>query len=333
MTEKREFDISFIIVSWNGKDYLRQCLESLSEAIRNFRCEIIVVDNASTDGSWQMVRDEFPDVILLKNTNNEGFADANNRGINASQGKYLCLINSDVKILPNSISRLYDYIERHPDVGMLGPKVLNGDKSLQPSCRTLPTLGSSLFRAFMLDTCFKNSPVFAKHNMTHWNYSDTREVDILSGCFWLIRHDALREVGALDPRFFMYGEDMDFCKRFKESGWKIVFFHEAEIIHFGGASSANDPGRFWTEMQRANLQYWLKHFGKARTLLYYMCLLLHNFFRIAGFGVQRVLGLWSNEKKRTKFFSSWRALKWLLSISTMRSLIHGQFVKGGHNEQ
>lgn len=321
MNAEVKFDLSFIIVSWNAKEYLRECINSLYDNLQDLQYEIIVVDNASTDGSWEMVRDEFPGVYLIINSDNLGFAEANNKGIEISKGKYLCLINSDVKVIRHSVESLYHYIENYPKVGIVGPRVLNGDLSLQPSCRTFPTLRSSFFRALKLDTRFKKSAYFAQHFMTDWNYDDTRDVDILSGCFWMIRRTALYNVGLLDTQFFIYGEDMDLCKRFHEAGWKLVFCHNAEIIHYGGASSSKNPSRFWIEMQRANLQYWLKHNNITSAYVYYACLLLHNFLRLIGLSTQKIIGLSLSEKAKTRLNSSKSSLKWLLSGYTIENLI------------
>ena len=276
-----------------------------------------------------MVRDEFPSVRLLLNSENLGFAEANNRGIEVSKGKYLCLINSDVKVFKDSVGRLYHYIENHPKVGIVGPRALNADLSLQPSCRTFPTLRSCFFRALKLDTHFKQSAVFAKHFMTDWDYNDTREVEILSGCFWMIRREALDDVGLLDSRFFIYGEDMDFCKRFHEKRWKLVFCHNSKIIHYGGGSSIKDPGRFWVEMQRANLQYWLKHHNVLSAYVYYSCLILHNLLRIIVLSVKQGYGYPLNEKAHIRYRTSWSGLKWLISIKTIYSLMHAKLEHGG----
>ena len=215
-------------------------------------------------------------------------------------------------------------MDAHPGIGILGPKVLNSDLSLQHSCRKLPTCRDAFFRALKLDTSFPNSRLFAKHQMMHWDYSDTREVDILSGCFWMVRRTALEQVGLLDTRFFIYGEDMDLCRRFRAEGWQVVFYPGAKIVHHGGASSANAPARFWVEMQRANLQYWLKHNGRGSAVVYYFCLILHNLIRVAAFGGQRLAGFGDQESVRRKFERSWRGLIWLLSTSELPRLIRGK---------
>ncbi len=304
-------------------EYLSRCLISLRKAAAGLRSEVIVVDNSSDDGSWQMVRGEYPEVRLLRNANNTGFARANNQGIDISNGRYVCLINSDVEVFPDTVRVLLEYMNVHQGVGIVGPKVLNTDHTLQHSCRTLPTLRDSFFRALKLDTTFPNTSLFGSHQMMNWDYSYTREVEILSGCFWMIRRKALEDVGPLDDRFFIYGEDMDFCRRFHTSGWKIIFHPEAQIVHHGGASSGNDPARFWIEMQRANLQYWSKHNGRASTLAYYSCLLLHNLVRVIVFGGQSLAEIKHKEGAHPELESNWRGLLWLLSPNTVMWLTGG----------
>ncbi len=305
-------------------EYLSRCLISLRKAAAGLRSEVIVVDNSSDDGSWQMVRGEYPEVRLLRNANNTGFARANNQGIDISNGRYVCLINSDVEVFPDTVRVLLEYMNVHQGVGIVGPKVLNTDHTLQHSCRTLPTLRDSFFRALKLDTTFPNTSLFGSHQMMNWDYSYTREVEILSGCFWMIRRRALEDVGPLDDRFFIYGEDMDFCRRFHTSGWKIIFHPEAQIVHHGGASSGNDPARFWVEMQRANLQYWLKHNGRASTLTYYSCLLLHNLVRVIFFGGQSLIQRRGQDSLGIKLEKSRRGLLWLLSHNTVMWLTGGE---------
>jgi len=318
-------DISFVIVSWNARDYLGRCLGSLRPAVSGLRSEVIVVDNSSSDGSSQMVRDEHPDARLICNDYNAGFARANNQGIEVSNGNYLCLINSDVEVFPDSVRILIDHMDAHPEVGIIGPKVLNTDLSLQHSCRTLPTCRDALFRALKLDTTFPRSSFFGRHQMMNWDYSEIREVGILSGCFWMIRRSALLQTGLLDTRFFFYGEDMDFCRRFHSNGWKVVFYPGAQIVHHGGASSSKEPARFWIEMQRANLQYWLKHNGKASTVAYYSCLVLHNLIRLAGYGAQSMVASGARDAVSVKLEKSRRGLLWLLSSERVRQLMHGGF--------
>ena len=232
--------VSVIIVSWNAKSYLEQCLASLTASVCRYPMEIIVVDNASTDGSAECVQDRFPYVRLIRNDCNLGFAKANNIGLAHSIGRYVCLVNSDVKLLRDSINRLVDYCEAHSDVGMAGPRVIGGDGILQRSCRGFPSIWNMFCRALALDLFFPGIRAFCGYSLWHWPQETEGEVDILSGCFWLVRREALDQVGVLDESFFMYGEDMDWCLRFWSCGWKLLRRRARRLFLRGGYDIERD---------------------------------------------------------------------------------------------
>ena len=275
------FDISLIIVSWNAKLYLRDCLKSIRQDATLYQREVIVVDNASSDGSPEMVAREFPWVCLLRNSTNTGFSKANNIGIHHSQGRYVALVNSDVIVKPGCVDSLVSYLDTNLRVGVAGPRVLSGDGSIQPSCSRFPTFRRAVFRALALDTLFPTSDFLAGDFMPAQMHSKERRVDVVSGCFLVARREAVAMVGLLDERFFIYSEDVDWCKRFRKSGWQVVYYPAAEAIHFGGASSANDPERFSVEMQKADLIYWRKHHGALGGAYYRAMLLAHQLVRLA----------------------------------------------------
>jgi len=309
--------ISIIIVSWNARDYLKQCLESLTPAACRYPMEIIVVDNASTDGSAEIVVQDFPHVHLVRNNSNLGFAKANNIGISASTGQYVCLVNSDVKVLSDCLNRLIDYCEQHPEVGMAGPRIIGRDGRLQRSCRGFPSLWNMLCRALALDSIFPHCKWFTGYSLSYWAQDETRPVDILTGCFWLIRRETLARVGLLDESFFMYGEDMDWCKRFWLGGSQLVFVPLAEAIHYGGASSSNSPVRFYIEKQRADLQYWKKHHSRAAAGGFYLISCLHLVLRMAGYSLASLFHQSSRQNYRYKVKRSLACLKWMFSESSI----------------
>jgi GT2 family glycosyltransferase len=259
-------EISVVIVNWNAKRFLLECLTSLRDAPAARTVEVIVVDNNSTDGSLEMVEAEFSNVKLIKSSENLGFAKANNVGIRESGGRYVSLINSDAKVLGNCLDVLADYMDQHPDIGNVGPKVLNGDMTLQGTCRRFPTLWNNFCEASGISKVFKKSAVFTDEHMNDFPHDRELDVDVLVGCFWLVRKEAFEEVGLLDETFFIYAEDVDWCKRCWDAGWRVTFFPGAEAIHYRGGSSSNDPGRFSTEQYKAVLQYWKKHHGPAEQL-------------------------------------------------------------------
>lgn len=274
------FDISTIIVSWNAKDFLLECLESIKAQPLSVSMEIIVVDNASTDGSPAAVENKYPDVRLIRNDQNYGFAKANNIGIKESKGRYLCLINSDVKVLPECLTYLYAYIEKNPAIGIIGPRILNSDLTIQCNCRHFPSLWNIFCSATALYRIFPNSQRFSGEQMFYFKYDVIRSVDVLSGCFLLVRREAVEQVGYLDDQFFMYSEDVDWCKRFWQAGWQVVFLPHAESIHYGGASAANSPLRFSVELEGSLFQYWTKHHSKLSRILLFCLLVLQHTLRI-----------------------------------------------------
>jgi hypothetical protein len=274
------FDISVIIVSWNAKEHLRNCLNSLNNAKGRYKQEVIVVDNASTDNSVELVEQQFTEVKIIKNNDNLGFAKANNIGIRVSTGRYVCLINSDVIVLDDCIDKLMECMDKNQLVGMAGPRILNPDHTLQFSCFHFPGIKNNLSQAIGLNKLFPKSPFFSEQTMKYWPHDCVQKVDVLNGCFWMVRRKAMDEVGLLDEDFFFYGEDIDWCKRFNDAGWEVRFYPAAEAIHFGGASSSNAPIRFYLEMQKADLQYWRKHHGRLGQSAYWMIILLRQLIRL-----------------------------------------------------
>jgi len=305
--------VSVIIVSWNARDYLVQCLESLDAKACRHPFEIVVVDNASSDGSADCVTERFPHVRLVRNTENSGFARGNNIGVAASKGRYLCFVNSDVKVLPDCITRLVDYCEEHAEVGIVGPRVIGGDGQVQRSCWGTPTIWNMLWRAVAFDTLFPRCRLFTGFSLNHWSQDTVTPVGILSGCFWLVRRQALGKVGLLDENFFMYAEDMDWCKRYWDNGWQVVYFPLAEAIHYGGGSSANAPLRFYIERHRAALQYWRKHHSRVVAACYFLILCLHLLLRAGGHAASLLLRRRSHQTSLYKLKRSLACLKWMLS--------------------
>jgi GT2 family glycosyltransferase len=304
--------VSVIVVSWNAREYLVQCLDSLTDEACRHPMEIIVVDNASTDDSADWVERHYPHVRLVRNAKNLGFATANNIAISASTGRYICFVNSDAHLLPDCVTALVDFCEEHPNVGMVGPRIKGGDTKLQRSCLGFPTVWNMFCRALALDKVFPRSKIFAGYSLTYWAQDSLRCVDILLGCFWLVRRQALTEVGLLDEDFFMYGEDLDWCKRFWEHRWQVVFVPSCEAIHYGGASSANSPIRFYIERQRADLLYWRKHHSRLGASSYFIISCLHQSLRAAGYCFAAILKGSGQQYYQHKFKRSVLCLKWLI---------------------
>ena len=308
-----EIVVSVIIVNWNARKFLLQCLASLTPAVCRYPMEIIVVDNDSSDGSPEAVEAEFPQVRLIRSGGNLGFARGNNLGVSHSRGRYLAFVNSDVKVLKDCMTTLVDYCDRHPDVGMAGPRIIGGDGKLQRSCRGFPTIWNMFCRSLALDVTFPRVKLFSGYAMLYWAQDALRPVDILTGCFWLARREALEKVGLLDESFFMYGEDMDWCRRFWNAGWKLMFVPAAEAIHYGGASSANAPVRFYIEMQRADLQYWKKHHSWAGVACYFLISCFHLALRSIGYTLALGFSRQQRESHVHKIRRSLACLRWMFS--------------------
>jgi GT2 family glycosyltransferase len=255
-------DISVVILSWNDREHLDGLLKSLANSTKTRSLEIIVVDNASTDGSPELVEAGFPNVRLIKNKENLGFPKGNNVGVRASRGKYVYLLNSDIKVLDGCMDALADFFDQNPKVGMVGPKILNRDLTHQSSCRSFPTLWNNFCSASGLAKAFAGSRFFSGEHMKYFKGDRLMDVDVLVGCFWAVRRAAIDEFGLLDEGFFIYAEDVDWCKRCWKAGWRVVFFPGAQAIHYQGASTTKkDPMRFALTQQRSVLRYWKKHHG------------------------------------------------------------------------
>ena len=238
-----DIDVSVAIAHWNVHDLLYDCLKSIYENAEKVSLEVIVVDNASTDSSAGMVRENFPHVRLIENTENVGFNIATNQAIRASRGRYVLLLNNDTVISPGTLAKLVKYMDAHLKVGIVGPKLIYPDGRLQWSCHHFETLQSAVWMALFLYRLFPRSKVFGHHNMTYWDYNDTREVDWMMATCMLVRREAISEVGLLEERGFAGGEDADWCLRFWQHGWSIVFYHKAAVIHYHGKSSFDYDGK------------------------------------------------------------------------------------------
>jgi len=312
-------NVSVVIVNWNAKNHLINCLDSLAENQDGYPQEIIVVDNASSDGSPEIVEKEYPHVKLIRNEDNLGFAKANNIGIEAGSGKYVALVNSDIVVLGDCIDTLVKFMDSNPSVGMAGPKILNPDHTLQVSCRHFPSIWNNLCQALGLNYLFPKSAFFSEPFMKYWSHNEVRKVDVVSGCFWMIRKEAIDKIGALDENFFIYGEDIDWCKRFHEAEWDVVFYPEAEAIHYGGASSATAPIRFYLEMQRADLQYWRKHHGRFRQVCYSLIIFLRHLIRLVTFAIAYPINSKDRAQIKCKMQHSLACIQWLLHLRSIES--------------
>ena len=215
MGKNLPIEVSIIIVNWNTVDLLRQCLRSVYLETNTISFEVIVIDNASADESVEMVRNEFCEAKLIANTKNLGFAAANNQGIAISEGRYVLLLNSDTVVLDQAIQKAIAFADDHPDTAVVGCRILNPDRTLQNSCFMFPSILNWFLFSTYLYRLFPRDRFFGREQMTWWLRDDSREVEVVTGCFMLVRREAIDDVGMMDDGFFMYAEETDWCYRFQ----------------------------------------------------------------------------------------------------------------------
>lgn len=305
-------ELSVVIVSWNACAHLRRCLASLEATAGALLREVVVVDNASVDGSPDMVEQEFPHVRLLRSPVNLGFAAGVNLGMRHTSAPAVAFVNSDVIVQPGCLQGLRAALAAAPAVGLAGPRILGPGGQVQGSCRRFPTVWNYVCRTLALDRPLGRWPLFSGHEMRHWAHDTPLEAEVLSGCFWLARRAAVDDVGVLDERFFFYMEDVDWCRRFRERGWKRLFVPEAVAVHHGGGSTANEPLRYSVQYHRAGLAYWHKYGGLAGALGYRALALLHHGLRGALRLAGTALPVGRTRAARDKLAEDAACLRWLL---------------------
>lgn len=255
--------ISVIIVSFNVEKLLQECLESIYRETQAGSFDIWVVDNNSRDNSVAMVREHFPEVHLIENEGNVGFPKANNQAVVRSTSDYILLLNPDTIVRDRAIDKMVAFMDARPDVGVSGCRVLNEDGTLQPACRrSVPTPKVAFYHLSGLSRLFPNSKTMARYNLTYLDPNQPHEVDAVSGAFLVIRKDVVDKIGVLDETFFIYGEDMDWCIRAKRAGWKVMYYPDAEILHYKGVGCSTNSRKTSYEFYRAMYLFHRKHFAK-----------------------------------------------------------------------
>lgn len=254
-------DLSVIIVSYNTKFLTLDCLQSVFASETEYAYEVILVDNASRDGSAVAVKEQFPQVSIVENHNNIGFAKANNQAITLVAGRYVLLLNSDTIVQPDTLQKMIAYMDDHPSTGAAGCKVILPNGSLDKACkRGFPTPSSSFYYLSGLSRLFPANPRLNQYHLGHLDPDLTHTVDCLVGAFMVVRQETIREVGMLDEAFFMYGEDVDWCYRIKQEGWSIDYYPATFIVHVKGASSRRKPLKIIYEFHRAMWLFHRKHY-------------------------------------------------------------------------
>jgi GT2 family glycosyltransferase len=299
-------DLSIIIVNWNTRDLLAQCLQAVFSAAGGVPIEVIVVDNASADGSPELVQRDFPQVRLIQNAANVGFARANNQGITVSQGRYVLLLNSDAFVCEDTLEHMVAFMEAHPAAGLAGCKLLYKDGRLQPSCMAFPSLLTEFFIATWLDRLFPRSRLFGHYRMTYWDFGDVREVDVITGAFMMARAAAIDQVGLLDEGYFMYSEEVDWCYRFKAAGWKVLYSPGAETVHIGEGSSRKIRADMLIQLYRSRICFFRKTHGRRSAVLLKLIIGLNCLLRVGPGAVYYLPG--GKRARREKYGAFWRLL-------------------------
>lgn len=264
-------DLSIIILSYNQKGFLEQCLRNIQQAKISLDFEIIVIDNCSTDNSQKFISHLKNDLIksgqkikIIFNKKNLGFTRANNQGIKISQGKYILILNPDVTVLPGSVEKLYQFMEENPLCALCGPRLINPDKTIQYSCRRFPTLMTPLYRRTILGKSSWGKINLQRYEMADFDHQVNKEVDWLLGACLMVRPEAIKKVGLMDEKFFLYFQDIDWARRFWQAGWKVIYLAETEMFHYHQKLSAQKGIFLFNHLALIHTLDGLKYFWKWR---------------------------------------------------------------------
>jgi GT2 family glycosyltransferase len=311
-------DLSIVVISWNTKQLLRDCLESIYKSTHNISFEIIVVDNASIDGSVEMVKNEFSKIILIENDVNVGFAKANNIAFPFASGSYVLLLNSDTVVQLGALDSAVGFMNQHHDVGGLTPKILNSDGTIQhPGYIKEPSLETEIYDAFELRRVLK-----LERTDTRAAESEVYDVAHACGCSLFLRKDALVRIGYLDERMIFSFEDADICMRVRKDGWRITYFPESRIVHLGGASRSKHNNRAVNAMLQSKYVFFRKYYGGLYLIALAIILISSSLIKMF---IYAVLSL--QVTKRSQRTSSlryyWSIIRWHFKLNSDESGMGG----------
>ena len=303
-------DVSVIIVNWNVRDLLRRCLLSLGKRQETLALstEVIVVDCASTDGSADMLRQEFPGVRLIASQENLGYARGNNLGIAQASGRYLLILNPDAELVGGALADMARYLDEHPQVGALGPALRYPDGTLQSSRRRFPTLATAFWESTLLHQWFPNNRIARLYHMADRPADAPQPVDWLVGAALMTRRETWQQVGPLDEGFFMYFEELDWCRRCRAAGWEIHYLPDAEVVHHEGKSSQQVITARLLRFQRSKIRYFFKYHGAGWALVIRLFLLGTFAFQLCQEGLKWLAGH-KRGLRRERMASHWQVLR------------------------
>lgn len=314
LTDAAAPDVSVIVVNYNTAHLLKRMFTTLYEGARSLRLEITVVDNASSDELVGLLQRDYPNVRLIKNATNVGFGRANNQALPHLHGRYVLLLNTDAFVAPDTLTKTIAYLDAHPSCGILGVKLVSEDGSLQPSCRYFP----SPWNIFLQRTGL--SQFFPRHRLVDdmaWDHASIRSCDWVPGCYYLIRGEVVRQHGLFDPRFFLYYEEVDHCRRTKAAGWDVIYYPFTEVVHIGGESAKTTnnitkSGRQISALQiESELLYLRKYYGLTGLLVGVLLSITADFLTVANsllrrFDPQGAQGAWRHVKTVLKILGATR---------------------------
>jgi N-acetylglucosaminyl-diphospho-decaprenol L-rhamnosyltransferase len=295
MQPSANLDLSIIVVSYNTRDLLDQCLTSVFAHPRRLAFEVIVVDNASSDGSPELVARKWPSIVLLRNAHNQGFAKANNEGLEVCRGRYALLLNSDAEIRGDALEIMVAYLDSHPGVGIVGAQLRNSDGSLQPSGNRIPSVLGQIWWSLPFYRLFAKGQFGNRFLVSGRDYEQIAEVDEVSGAALVVRREVWESIGMLDEGYFFYFEDVDFCIRAKKACWRVMYVPQAKVVHHWGQSSKRPGLSFHVGALKSHFHYMRKVHGRFGELVFRIAMVIKAFFKIIVAALQCLGG--SEEQK------------------------------------
>lgn len=308
-----QLDLSVIIVSWNVADLLAACLDSIFSNVSGLQTEVIVVDSASSDHTVEMVKARFPQVTLLAQAENLGFSRCNNIGLAAARGRHLLLLNPDTEVMGDALGKMAAYLDANQTVGIVGPHTLNTDGSTQSTRRRFPTLATGFFESTWLQA-YAPKQVMNRFYVTDAPDDAVLDVDWVQGSALMARREVYAQIGGLDEGFVMYSEELDWCRRAKDAGWRVVYLGTAQIVHHGGKSSEQVTARKHIHFHESKLRYFRKYHGRFIADALRLFLLLNYIWQISIEGAKGLLGH-KPALRRQRIREYWQVLRSGLKVT------------------
>lgn len=309
----RHVDVTISIVNTNNRDLLQSCLESVYDNTKRTHFEIIVVDNCSTDGSVEMIRDNFPEVRVLSNEFRKGYGFSQNRAFEESRGRYFLILNEDMIMLPHAIDIMMDRIKEDRSVGALGCRLLSTDHTPQRSCSNFESLFSEIYENLVpYNLIFPESRF--RSELHHWSHNSEREVDVILGCCMLMPREAIEQIGLFDEQFVLFLDETDLCKRLRQAGWKVFFTPKAEMVHYYSETVKRMGRERLRTYLESKFRYFKKHHGKDQAYVIRITYLLGITLRIVGWAIVGIVRPGTRETAKEKLRVYWEVYPWFLGL-------------------